>query len=43
MIRPRWCSVCVTTEELPDLEAEGGRGLFLVDSLSSDWGCIPFG
>jgi anti-sigma regulatory factor (Ser/Thr protein kinase) len=24
--------------ELPDLEAEGGRGLLLVDSLSTDWG-----
>jgi anti-sigma regulatory factor (Ser/Thr protein kinase) len=25
-------------DELPDLEAEGGRGLLLVDSLSADWG-----
>lgn len=25
-------------EELPDLEAEGGRGLLLVDSLSAEWG-----
>lgn len=25
-------------DELPDLEAEGGRGLFLVASLSVDWG-----
>jgi anti-sigma regulatory factor (Ser/Thr protein kinase) len=24
--------------DLPDLEAEGGRGLFLVASLSTDWG-----
>jgi anti-sigma regulatory factor (Ser/Thr protein kinase) len=29
-------------DELPDLEAEGGRGLFLVDSLSTDWDvCWP--
>ena len=25
-------------DELPDPEAEGGRGLLLVDSLSTDWG-----
>lgn len=25
-------------DEPPDLEAEGGRGLLLVDSLSADWG-----
>jgi hypothetical protein len=25
-------------DELPDLEAEGGRGLHLVESLSADWG-----
>jgi anti-sigma regulatory factor (Ser/Thr protein kinase) len=25
-------------DELPDLEAEGGRGLFLVASLGTDWG-----
>jgi hypothetical protein len=29
----------VTGEDgLPDLEAEGGRGLLLVDNLSTDWG-----
>ncbi len=28
----------VSDDELPDLEAEGGRGLLLVDSLSTDWG-----
>lgn len=27
------------TPVLPDLEAEHGRGLFLVDMLTSDWGC----
>jgi anti-sigma regulatory factor (Ser/Thr protein kinase) len=26
------------SDELPDLEAEGGRGLLLVASLSTDWG-----
>lgn len=25
-------------DELPDLDAEGGRGLLLVESLSTDWG-----
>jgi anti-sigma regulatory factor (Ser/Thr protein kinase) len=24
-----------------DLEDEGGRGLFLVDSLATSWGCTP--
>lgn len=28
----------VEGSELPDLETEGGRGLFLVDNLSTDWG-----
>jgi hypothetical protein len=28
----------ISTDELPDLETEGGRGLFLVESLSVDWG-----
>ena len=26
---------------MPDLEAEGGRGLFLVAALSTQWGWVP--
>jgi anti-sigma regulatory factor (Ser/Thr protein kinase) len=27
----------------PDLRRKGGRGLFLVDALSTRWGCDPLG
>lgn len=31
----------VEVDGVPDLEAEGGRGLFLVAALSTRWGWIP--
>jgi anti-sigma regulatory factor (Ser/Thr protein kinase) len=35
---PIQASAVIDDELVPDLEAEGGRGLFLVGSLSTDWG-----
>lgn len=35
---PEPVHAALVDNEVPDLEAEGGRGLFLVASLSADWG-----